>query len=412
MKIRSIDSFLLSSPFDPPIQLPYFGGDRTLYKRDAMLIRVEADNGLVGWAPGQPTEHTKQVIDQVIEPFLTDHHIGDPDALRILFLRGPGKDHQVARIYCSVELAFYDLLGKAHAAPVSEFIGGRIRDRIRVYGSAGMYMSPEAYADEAAAIAGLGFRAYKMRPAAGPEEDLRTIQLIRKAMGQKVDIMVDAHTWWRMGDKSYSPREVEDLARAFGDLEVAWLEEPLPPHDHEAYRRLKDMNLLPIAAGEHEPNDEQYLDLILTNSVDYVQMDIVCQGGYPTGRRILPEIEQAGLRFAFHSFGTALEVLAAAHLGICYPETLVDWLEYPCYRTPVSSGMYPFPLAADVLKEPLNLEHGELVVPREPGWGMDINEKAIEQYPWIPGPWSTFRLHSPAQTFEVTGDHSYLGRQP
>lgn len=406
MKITRVDSFLLSCPFESPIHLPYYGGDRTIVKRDAMLIRVETDQKVVGWAPGQPTEATKRVIDHVVGPFLTGHHLGDPDALRILFMNGPGKEEAVAKVYCAVELALYDLLGKAHGVPVSEFLGGRLRDRIRLYGSAGMYMKPDAYAEEAAAIAALGFRAYKMRPAAGLSEDLRTVGLMRDSVGDNVDLMVDAHTWWRMGDKSYSEKQVEEMARGLAEYDVAWLEEPLPPDDHEAYLRLKELNLVPIASGEHEPNDARYLDLILASAVNYVQMDIVCQGGFASGRRILPEIDKMGLRFAFHSFGTALEVVAAAHLGVCYPETVVEWLEYPCYSSPGKAGMYPFPLASDTLKTPLHLDHGDLIVPREPGWGVEVDESVVERYPWIPGPWSTFTLHSPVETYAVTGDHS------
>ena len=69
-----------------------------------------------------------------------------------------------------------------------------------------------------------------------------------------------------------------------------------------------------------------------------MQMDVVCQGGYPIARRLMPEIASAGLKFAFHSWGTALEVVAAAQLGICWPETVVEWLEYPCYSTATARG--------------------------------------------------------------------------
>ena len=86
---------------------------------------------------------------------------------------------------------------------MSELIGGRVRDLIRLYGSAGMYMPPEKYAEEAASVADLGFRAYKMRPALGPEQDVRAVKLMREATGSAFDLMVDAHTWWRMGDRSY-----------------------------------------------------------------------------------------------------------------------------------------------------------------------------------------------------------------
>jgi L-alanine-DL-glutamate epimerase-like enolase superfamily enzyme len=285
-------------------------------------------------------------------------------------------------------------------------LGGRVRDQIRLYGSAGMYMPPEAYAAEAHAISELGFRAYKMRPALGPEKDVETVRLMRQAVGPHFDLMVDAHTWWRMGDRSYSQPTVEQMAREMAAHDIAWLEEPMPPDDHASYLRLKEQDIVPLASGEHEPSEERYLDLILTQAVDYVQMDVCCQGGFAMGRRIMAEVARQGLRFAFHSWGTALEVIAAAHLGICWPEYVTEWLEYPCYSGPGRAGMYPFPLAEAMLKEPLQLDHGDLVVPREPGLGVTVDESIIERYPWLPGPWSYFRTDSPPETRAVTSDHS------
>ena len=406
MRITSVRSYLLSYPFSQPIRLPFFGGERTILKRDAMFIRVEADNGLVGYAPGPGSEAAQRAIEQTIAPFLMDRVLADPDALRVLFLEGPGADRELAKIYCAVEIALYDLTGKQLGVPVSELIGGRVRDNIRLYGSAGMYMPPEAYAAEAEAIARLGFRAYKMRPALGPEKDMESVRLMRQALGPDFDLMVDAHTWWRMGDRSYSLETVEQVARSMAGYGIAWLEEPLPPDDHAAYLKLKEKDIVPLAAGEHEPSEERYLDLILTEAVDYVQMDVCCQGGYAMGRRLFAEIARQGLRFAFHSWGTALEVIAAAHLGICWPEAVAEWLEYPCYSSPGRAGMYPFPLAAEILKTPLELDAGDLVVPRTPGLGVEVDESVVERYPWIPGPWSHFRTDSPPKSQAVSSDHS------
>jgi len=371
-----------------------------------MFIRMEADNGLVGYAPGPGSEPAQQAIQQTIAPFLQDRTLVDPDALRVQFLEGPGSDPELVKIYCCAEIALYDLAGKARGVPVSELIGGRVRDHIRLYGSAGMYMPPEAYAAEAAAVAKLGFRAYKMRPALGPEGDLETVRQMRQSVGPDFELMVDAHTWWRMGDRSYSLETIEQLARQMAEYDIAWLEEPMPPDDHAAYLQLKEKDIVPLASGEHEPSEERYLDLIMTQAVDYVQMDVCCQGGYSLGRRILAEIARQGLRFAFHSWGTALEVIAAAHLGICWPEAVAEWLEYPCYSSPGRAGMYPFPLAAEILTEPLKIERGHLVVPREPGLGVTVDESVLERYPWIPGPWSYFRTDSPAETRAVMSDHS------
>ncbi|HTS62552.1 MAG TPA: mandelate racemase/muconate lactonizing enzyme family protein [Candidatus Acidoferrales bacterium] len=406
MKISSVRSFLLSYPLAEPLRLPFYGGERIILKRDAMFIRVETENGLVGYAPGPASEGVRQAIERVIAPWLQGRILADADALRVRFFDGPGADLDLAKIYCAVEVALYDLIGKAMGVPVSELIGGRVRDRIRLYGSAGMYMPPEDYAAEAAAIKEMGFRAYKMRPALGPEKDLETVRLMREATGPDFELMVDAHTWWRMGDRSYSKETVERLAGEMAHYNIAWLEEPMPPDDHPAYLALKAKDLVPIASGEHEPNEDRYLDLILTQAVDYVQMDLCCQGGYQLGRRLFAEIARQGMRFAFHSWGTALEVVAAAHLGICWPGVVVEWLEYPCYSAPGRAGMYPFPLAEEIIKGALEIERGDLVVPHAPGLGVVVDESVIERYPWIPGPWSYFHIASPPETRAVMSDHS------
>ncbi|HWD00723.1 MAG TPA: mandelate racemase/muconate lactonizing enzyme family protein [Candidatus Sulfopaludibacter sp.] len=406
MKIASVRSYLLSYPLVEPIRLPFWGGERTIVKRDAMFIRVETDDGLVGYAPGAGHERAQREIEETIGPFLVGRALTDPDALRVQFLEAHSGQPDLFKTYCSVEIGLYDLAGQARGVPVSELLGGRVRDTIRLYGSAGMYMSPEAYAAEAAAVAKQGFRAYKMRPAMGPEQDMEAVRLMRKAVGPDFDLMVDAHTWWRMGDRNYSLDTVEQLARYMADHEVAWLEEPLPPEDHAAYLQLKEKDILPLASGEHELSEETYLDLIAMQCVDYVQMDVCCQGGYSQGRRILTEISRHGLSFAFHSWGTALEVAAAAHLGVCWPGYVASWLEYPCYSAPGLVGMYPFPLAAEILKEPLEIDRGDLVVPRRPGLGVAVDESVVDRYPWIPGPWSYFRTDSPAETKAVTSDHS------
>ena len=407
MRIRSVQAHLLSYLLPAPLRLSYHGGERAILKRDAMLIRVEADNGLVGYAPGPASEAAKQGIESTIALFLIGRTLADPDALRVQFLEAQAHSPDNLKLYCAAEIALYDLAGKAKGVAVSELLGGRVRDRIRLYGSAGMYTAPAKYAEEALAIAGQGFRAYKMRSGIGPEQDLETVRLMREAVGPDFDLMVDAHTWWRMGDRNYVRATIDKLAEDLSQHGIAWLEEPLPPEDHEGYRRLKELDLVPIASGEHEPDEPGYLDLILAESVDYVQMDVVCQGGYPTARRLLREIARAGLKFAFHSWGTALEVIAAAQLGVCWEPQVIEWLEYPCYATPTLAGMYPFPLAAEILKEPLQVEHGDLIVPKGPGLGVEVDETVVARYPWIPGPWSYFEIASPREIRAVTSDHSH-----
>ena len=383
-----------------PLRLPFWGGERTILKRDAMFIRVTTDTGLRGYSPGPAHERAAEEIREVIGPFLQGQ---DPRRWRELNFQS---DRETMKTYRAVEIALMDAAARYEGCPLSELIGGRKRDRIKLYGSAGMYMSPAGYAAEAAAVAALGFPAYKMRPALGPEKDLETVQLMRQAVGPEVGLMIDAHSWWRMGDRNYSFETVTGLAKEMSAYHPTWLEEPLPPEDHAAYRKLRASGHLPIASGEHEPDEAGFQDLISTRAADFIQMDVCCQGGFEMGRRVIDGAGKQGLKFAFHSWGTELEVLAAAHLGICWSADVVEWLEYPCYSGAGRAGMYPFPLAAEILAQPLQIERGELVVPKTHGLGLEVDESVVERYPFIPGPWSFFRLDSPAETIAVTGDHS------
>jgi L-alanine-DL-glutamate epimerase-like enolase superfamily enzyme len=400
MKITHVEAFLMSYPMPEEIALPFWGGIRTILKRDAMLIKVTTDTKLVGFAPGPATERATKEIDTVIKPFLIGK---DPLQWKQFNFSG---DLEIKKTYHAVEVAILDLVGKYEGCAISELMGGRVRSTIKLYGSAGMYMSPEKYAEEAAAIMAMGFPAYKMRPGSGPEADLKTVELMRKATSSDFGLMVDAHTWWRMGDKSYSMDAIQDLAQSMSAFNPYWLEEPLPPDDHASYQKLKAKGIITVATGEHEQEYSGFEDLAQLNATDFLQMDVCCQGGFDMGLKVFDLAAKHHMKFAFHSWGNLLEVLAAAQLGVCRDESVVEWLEYPCYSAPGRAGMYPFPLSDEILKDKLEMEGGYLKVPTGHGLGMDINEKVIGKYPFIPGPWSFFHQTSPPDTIAVTGDHS------
>jgi L-alanine-DL-glutamate epimerase-like enolase superfamily enzyme len=400
VKISHVESFLMSYPLPAPLRLPFQNGERTILKRDAMYIRVTTDTGLRGFAPGPADERAHRVIRDEIRPFL--------EGRELLAWREYRFEADLARrkIYAAVEIALMDAVARYEECALSEIVGGRVRNEIKLYGSAGMYMPPSQYAEEAAAVKAMGFPAYKMRPARGAEEDVETVRLMRAATGPDFGLMIDAHSWWRMGDRSYGFDEVAAVAAEIAAYHPAWLEEPLPPEDHDAYVRLKSLGHVKVATGEHEPDEQGFADLAQRRAADFMQMDVCCQGGFSMGRRVVQAAQDAGLRFAFHSWGTTLEVLAAAHFGVCWPESVVEWLEYPCYANAGRAGMYPFPIADEILKEPLEIASGQLSVPQKPGLGVDIDERVADKYPFIPGPWSFFRIDSPAETIAVTGDHS------
>ncbi len=400
MRITKVEGLLISCPFETPIPLPFYGGLRTILKRDAMLIRVSTDVGIKGFAPGPAHVRAAREIDETIGPFLEGR---DPAKWRGFGFHEP---LETQKTFHAVEIAVIDAAAKAEGATMSELLGGRKRARIKCYGSAGMYMPPEGYAAEAEAVQRLGFPAYKLRPAAGPEGDLRIAEAIRRATGPEFGIMLDCHAWWRMGDRSYSPETIGRLCRDLEPINPYWVEEPLPPEDHEAYKTLRASQPLPIASGEHEPDEASFEDLIQSGGVDFVQMDVCCQGGFAMGQRVFAAAERQGIRFAFHSWGTLLEVIVAAQLGVCWSEDVVEWLEYPLHSNNGKPGMYEFPAADEILKEPLHLESGYVSMPDAAGIGVEVDESVVDRYPFIPGPWSIFRIDSPPETLAVDGDHS------
>ena len=400
MKITRVESFLMSCPLAAPLRLPFRNGERTILKRDAMYIRITTDTGLRGCAPGPADARARDVIQDEIAPFLDGR---DPRAWRGFGFKG---DLARRKVYAAVEIALMDAVARYEGCALSEIAGGRVRRDIKLYGSAGMYMPPAGYAEEAAAIQAMGFPAYKMRPARGPEEDVEAVRLMRQATGPDFGLMIDAHAWWRMGDRSYAFADVASVADQIALHRPVWLEEPLPPEDHDAYARLTSLGRIRVATGEHEPDEGGFADLAHRRAAHVIQMDVCCQGGFEMGGRVARAVQDAGLTFAFHSWGTTLEVLAAAHFGICWPESVVEWLEYPCYANAGRAGMYPFPLADEILVEPLDITNGRLVVPDTPGLGIEIDERVADKYPFMPGPWSFFRITSPPETFAVTGDHS------
>jgi len=400
MKITKVEAFLMSYRMPDPINLPFWGGLRTIVKRDAMLIKVTADNKLVGYAPGPAHERAREEIHGPIRSFLLDKNPGSWKEFRF---QGPP---ELEKTYHAVEVAVLDLVAKYEGCGLSELMGGRKRDSIKLYGSAGMYMLPEKYAEEAVAIKEMGFLGYKMRPALGPEEDLRTVELMREGTGNEFSLMIDAHTWWRMGEKNYTIDDIKNLIADMSQYDPYWLEEPLPPDDHVSYQELTQEGMVKIATGEHEQDFLGFQDLAYRQAADFLQMDCCCQGGFEMGLKVMDLAAAHGLKFAFHSWGTQLEVLAAAQLGVCRDESVVEWLEFPCYSAPGRTGMYPFPLSDEILVDKLDIEQGYLNVPSGPGLGIDINEEIIYKYPYIPGPWSFFHQESPPETIAVTGDHS------
>ena len=404
MIIKSIEPHLLSCPLPEPAVYPFHGGYRTIYKRDAMVVRIETEDGTVGYSPGAASEDNVRKIEKEIAPLLVGTRLVDPT--KFVEKQVDQQGEFIWSAAGAVEVALFDLWGKANQCSVTEFFGGRKQESIACYGSAGMYQSAEGYAEEAAAVCELGFEAYKFRPALGPAEDLKTVELMREAVGPDVGLCLDAHAWWRMGDSSYSAAIVEFLAEAIAMHDVTWLEEPLPMDDREAYSKLRAFGYVEIAAGEHEQDFLGFRILLGRDCVDIVQADVCHHGGFSGISKIIDLCEKRYATFAFHNWGTALETVVDALIGSCFPRETARWLEYPQYAHRDHRVMYPFSLSDELVPDAPVPENGELPLPDGYGLGVEVDEKVFSKYPYQKGPWSKFELESPKSTHYLSGDHA------
>lgn len=398
MQLTDITVHTLSSAIDPPQERPFYGGVRRLHKRDFVLAIIETADGLVGYAPaGASSSAMREYFDDashgsfadLLETDVADavegRDIESPDDIvtAVDQLDLPTKLESEA--ISVLDVAYYDLWGKQVGAPVYDLLADRDVDPepLDMYASAGMYMEPEGYAEQAAALQDRGFGAYKYRPAGPPEDDVETLRCIRERTGAEMDIMIDAHTWWKLGERSYDFNQIVELLEEFKAYDPYWIEEPVEPADYEAYRRLKNA---PIAGGESEESPAG-LRRLLETGVQYLQGDVRHHCGFTGCWELVEECQGRDTAFVPHNFGTHLGLVANAHLITAAPETPL--LEYPVFGDDIA-GMYPFPLAEDILKTDLTIENATLTLPDGPGLGVDVDESVIDEYPYIEGAWTEF----------------------
>ena len=407
MKITDITAYALSSRIDPPQEHQFLGGTRRILKRDFVLVEIETADGEVGYAPAGASSSAMReyfsnathsnfvdVIDDVIAPTLRGEDFEDVRRAHDLIdeINIPG--FLRSQIISAVDIALHDIRGKRQGAPIYELlldendVEANPDRTLPLYASGGMYMPPEGYAEEAAGLAEFGFYGYKYRPGLGIEDDLRTIELLHEAVGDEMEIMVDAHTWWKMGDRSYSAAQIEDLVSKLKEYDVYWVEEPVEPEAHDDYRALREATGAPLAGGESEESPAGLKRLADTGAVDFLQGDVRHHRGFTGCWDVVMHCEGSETTFVPHHFGTQLGLVANAHLVAAAPGS--ELLEYPAFANGDHPGMYPFQLANDVLESPIDVTGGELTVPDGPGLGVDIDLDVLEEYPYVEGPWTEF----------------------
>ena len=280
--------------------------------------------------------------------------------------------------YGAVNVALHDLIGKYEGCTVSELLGGRKQEKLRLYGSAGMYQRPEEYAAEAAISAELGFSAFKYRPALGPEEDLRTVQLMREAVGPDIGLCL-MHTvgsgWVTSPTRQSKSNKWRKKLSHMGSH--GWKNHF--PEDHPAYTKLREKKIVLLQPVNTKPPTKVFSASSKTDvSTSFRRTFLTMVVSVQSKTSYKPQ--EAPIKICLHNWGTELETIADAQVGACFGKETASWLETPVTSI-VGSYPLPFPLADEILKERLYVENGDLTLPDTPGLGVDVDESVIEKYP-------------------------------
>ena len=370
MKITGVKTFGLHH------DVPTSSGPSTFYyrSRSALLVRIDTDEGLVGWGETAVMSGVRAVIDEQLAPLLIG---SNPMAYRSLWhsMWGPNFGNGVA--LGGVDMALNDLRGKFLGLPVSELFGGRMRERVAAYASTMNYIEGknplEHYPDEAADMVGRGFRALKMRLGGQSLfDDVAAAEAVRSAVGPSVKLMAD-------GNGAYTMHTAIQMGRELERLSFYWFEEPLPQStpDYAGYEVLTEKLDIAIAAGEGLTSRGMFKEVVARRAMDIVQPDISLCGGIAEAIFVAELARLWGMQCMPHCWGGGLLIAATVHLLSLMPNA--SWSRYT-EEPMLEIDMQENPFRVELLTEPMSFSDGFITVPQGHGLGVTIDEDKVEFY--------------------------------
>lgn len=382
MKITEVVSHVLQ--YELPEELGY--SQQYYAKRTAHLVEVRTDEGLCGWGecfgPGNVALANKTIVEQVIQPLVLGQDPVDREVIwhRVYnLLRDHGQKGMPLQALSGVDIALWDLTGKATGLPLCKLIGGPQRDRIPVYGY-GMMLKREdlpshlsRFKEEAAAIKAAGFAATKMKLGLGAASDVRLAEAVRRGVGDDFPFMADANHCYTTSDALY-------VGEALSELGAYWFEEPVAPEDLDGYRELRRKLKVNISGGEAEFTRWGWRHLLEGRCLDIAQPEVCALGGISEYLKVLALAHTHFTPVVNHVWGSAIAVAANLHLLAAMP--------------PLPGGLFPRdPMLEfdttdnrfrdDLLETPLDIRGqvaktgGFALVPKGAGLGIDPDRAFI-----------------------------------
>ena len=273
-----------------------------------------------------------------------------------------------------IEIALWDLKGKALGVPVYQLVGGRCRDKVRVYRGIGGGTAQQVADDARRAVEEEGFTAVKMAPQPSGWEKMpwakqlrgvaERMQAVRKAVGEDVDVALDPHA------RIFEPVRALQMAEVVQPYSPMFFEEPLRPENIQAMGELHQKIGIPIATGEMLYTKYEFRDLLAAGAADIIQPDLLICGGLMEAKKIAAMAEAHYVTVAPHSPLGPVSTAVSVHFAASTPNFVI--LEY----RPDSQGP-----RRNLVLEPFKFEDGYLQIPETPGLGIELNEKAFADNP-------------------------------
>jgi L-alanine-DL-glutamate epimerase-like enolase superfamily enzyme len=338
------------------------------------LIRINTDEGIKGISAAPAFYKEYKEIASLIAPFL--------------FGRDPFNVEEIIRILRNatylglrlwfIEVALWDIIGKATNQPVYKLLGG-FQNRIKAYASTGEVRDAKRRVEDVLRFKEEGFKAVKLRfHSLNIKDDLKTAEKVREAVGDEMEIMIDANQAWRVyGMGKFSEWTVKDaifVAKELKNLDVKWLEEPLEKYNYAGLKELRESVDIPIAGGEMNSDIYEFRDLIKNRCYDIIQPDVTMSCGILNAKKIAGFAEMEHLQFCPHTWTNGIGL--AANLQIMGAVNNCYYAEFP-YEIPAWT-----PEVRDfLLKEYIKIEKdGYINIPDKPGIGVEIDEDKLKKY--------------------------------
>ncbi|MEE2753888.1 MAG: mandelate racemase/muconate lactonizing enzyme family protein [Candidatus Latescibacterota bacterium] len=362
MKIIEVNVYDLSYPVKKP-----FANSRSYSRsRAATVVEVRTDSGLIGWGEGSCPPSAADIERFVVGKSPFDYEVIYDD------LASGGRNASSA---CGVEIAVWDLMGKALDQPVWQLLGGRRRSKVLAYAS-GLFKPEDrdhlkALLEEADRYRDMGFQAVKMKVGFGPGEDERVVSAVREVIGNELGLAIDANC-------AYDPATAIESGRRCMPYDLMWYEEPVGPLDVSGYGMIKEaLPTCRLAGAESVQGSFAFRDLIQGRVLDVIQPDISIAGGFTEMRRIAAMANADYVRVIPHMWGGNVRLAATLHYQATMPDLpKKSIVPFPCYCE--------YDMTENGLRTELGtqflMNDGWIDIPEGPGLGVEVNREVLEQY--------------------------------